>query len=495
LDSRATATRFGSLLALSLTLASLLPASSAAQSLGPDGTPFTSSNYSIDLTQGPVLAGTRVTGLAGAFAALAEGLEGGLTNPASVATRTAASADWWDYWVGLSITYPFDSGDFYNSGKYLSESGQGTSDRFLFLNTGAYLELLEFGFGWNIELTQVSVRTSTMEGAESEVRVNLTSHHVQAGYLFLDGQLALGGGLQILRESENAQVPGEPLKQLNAHVGFGGEIGALVRPNNAQWRVGAGLFSSVKTAYGSAEQDDSAEDGFILPEYAVRPWRGSVAGAYQLGRRPLNPRFDYVERRAAAQVREVDQRARLARAEHARHVAQLRAEAGPDGLARISEAERDFAEQRSMLEAERDAIRKTSWRELRAGVRRLWERRYVLFTAEVSFAGKVQNGVGLESFLAQSVQRSGERVTVTPRFAAESEVWPNHVKVRSGAYYEPTRFNATEGRLHGTLGFDVKLFRWDVFRIWPEDYLWQLSAAFDLSRDYKVFSAGIGGWY
>ena len=68
-------------------------------------------------------------------------------------------------------------------------------------------------------------------------------------------------------------------------------------------------------------------------------------------------------------------------------------------------------------------------------------------------------------------------------------------EVRSGGYYEPTRFRSTKGRMHGTFGVDVRLFRWDVFRIWPEDYLWQLSAAVDFARDYKVFSAGIGGWY
>jgi hypothetical protein len=469
------------------------PASAAAQALGPEGGPLTHSNYSLDLTQGPVLSATRVTGLSGAFAALAEGLEGGLSNPAAVATRTAASADWWDYWVGLSLTYPFQNGDFYNSGNYLNATGKGSSDNFIFLNTGAYLQLWELGFGWNIELTQVTVRGGG--DADAEARLYLTSHHLQLGYLFFDGQLALGGGLQILREREQADLPGAPNEQLQAHVGFGAELGVLLRPNNAQWRIGGGLFSAVKTEYGTREQMGGAAQGFLLPEYAVRPWRGSVAAAYQFGRRPLNPRFSYVERAAAAQLHALDRRESAARAEHMRRLAALRADPSHAGLAGVAAEEREFAEQETVLDAERAAIRKTTWRALRAGVRRLWQRRYLLLTGEISFAGKVANGVGLESFLAQSVQRSGEHVSVTPRLAAESEVWPNHIKVRAGSYYEPTRFRDTEGRLHGTFGFDIRLFRWDVFRIWPEDYLWQLAAAVDLSRDYQVFSAGIGGWY
>jgi hypothetical protein len=468
------------------------PRPGAAQ-LGPDGSPITESNYSVDLSQGPVLSATRVTGLAGAFAALAEGLEGGLSNPASVAARTAASADWWDYWVALSITYPFDTGDFYNSGEFLNENSDAKSDSFLFLNTGAYLQLLKLGLGMNIEITQITANANDDE--ERVLRLQLVTNHVQLGYLFFDGQVAVGAGLQILRERMVADLPGDPSKKLSADVGFGAEAGVLLRPNNAQWRLGAGLFSSVKTKYGSIQQVQQAVEGLILPEYAVRPWRGSLAFAYQFGKRPLNPRFTYVERRAAEELRELDERARQLRGAHAQRLAQLQREVSADAFKRITAEERDFAEETKLLEAERAAVRKLAWRSLRAGVRRLWPRRYVLLTSEVSFNGRVTNGVGLESFIAQSVQRSGEHVSVTPRIAAESEVWPTHIKVRAGTYYESSRFRTTDGRLHGTLGFDIRLLNWDVFRIWPEDYLWQLAAAVDLSRDYQAFSAGIGGWY
>jgi hypothetical protein len=445
---------------------------------------------SIDLSQGAVLSSSRVTGLSGAVTAIAEGMEGGLSNPAAAAVRTAASADWWDYWVALSLTYPLDNGDFYNSGNVVDESETASADSFYFLNTGGYLQLYGLGFGLNVEILQVDVRVPDMD--EAVLHLQLITNHVQAGYLFLDGQLALAGGLQVLRERATAQVGRERTSQ-PVDVGLGGEGGVLIRPNGAQWRVGAGLYSQVKTEYD--ERGGQVAQRFVLPKYSVRPWRGNLAFAYQFGKRPLNPRFSYVEERAREPLRALDARRRRAEQEHARRLQVLRQHASPDRHARLAQEEREFAEQKLVFGAERDAIRKAAWRELRAGVRRLWARRYYLLVGEVSFAGRVENAVGLESFFAQRVQRSGEKLTVTPRLGFESEVWPTHIKVRIGSYYEPSRFQETSARVHGTFGVDVRLFNWDVFRIWPEDYLWQLTSAIDVTRDYQAFSVGFGGWY
>jgi hypothetical protein len=41
--------------------------------LGPQGSRIQTSNYGVDLFQGPVFASTRITGIAGAFTAIAEG--------------------------------------------------------------------------------------------------------------------------------------------------------------------------------------------------------------------------------------------------------------------------------------------------------------------------------------------------------------------------------------------------------------------------------------
>jgi hypothetical protein len=450
-------------------------------------------DYSIDLSQGAVLSSSRVTGLSGAVTAIAEGMEGGLSNPAAAAVRTAASADWWDYWVALSLTYPLDNGDFYNSGNSLDdEGGSAKADSFYFLNTGGYLQLYGLGFGLNVEILQVDVHVPDMD--EAVLHLQLITNHVQVGYLFLDGQLALAGGLQVLRERATAQLGRERTSQ-PIDVGLGGEAGVLIRPNGAQWRAGAGMYSVVKTEYDENDRGGQIAQQFVLPQYSVRPWRGNVAFAYQFGKRPLNPRFSYVEERAREPLRALDARRRRAEQEHARRLQELRRDARPDRHARLAQEEQAFAEQELVFGAERDAIRKAAWRELRAGVRRLWARRYYLLVGEASFAGRVEDAVGLESFFAQREQRSGERITVTPRLGFESEVWPTHIKVRAGGYYEPSRFQETSARFHGTFGVDVRLFNWDVFRIWPEDYLWQLTSAIDVTRAYQAFSLGFGGWY
>jgi hypothetical protein len=277
----------------------------------------------------------------------------------------------------------------------------------------------------------------------------------------------------------------------NVSTGYGGELGMLIRPNGKQWRIGAGLYSVVKSPY---EADAKPDETFVEPEYAVRPWRGNVGFAYQFGKRPLNPRFTYVEEHARKPLHELDVRVARARLEHQRALDQLRHGASGNGdLQRV--AEREYKDQMQLLEAERAAVRKRAWRELRSGMRTGWSRRYVLLATEMSFAGRVHNGVGVESFLAQTVQRSGERISITPRLGLESEVWPTHVRMRAGSYVEATRFEETHARPHATFGVDVRLLNWDVFRIWPEDYLWQLSAALDVSREYNSFSVGFNGWY
>jgi hypothetical protein len=132
---------------------------------------------------------------------------------------------------------------------------------------------------------------------------------------------------------------------------------------------------------------------------------------------------------------------------------------------------------------------------LRRQYRSEWPRRYYLLTADLWFDGRVTNGVSVESFVFQRVQRSGQRVTVSPHIGFETEAWPKRMKIRAGAYVEPTRVAESTPRVHGTLGLDVNLFKWNVFGLWPDDYRWQLTGAIDFARAYGSFSLGVGGWY
>jgi hypothetical protein len=49
--------------------------------------------------------------------------------------------------------------------------------------------------------------------------------------------------------------------------------------------------------------------------------------------------------------------------------------------------------------------------------------------------------------------------------------------------------------LHGTLGGDIKLFRWGVFGlVHPFDW-WQLSIAADVAQAYLNTSFSVGFWH
>jgi hypothetical protein len=41
----------------------------------------------------------------------------------------------------------------------------------------------------------------------------------------------------------------------------------------------------------------------------------------------------------------------------------------------------------------------------------------------------------------------------------------------------------------------LRLIRWSVFGIGPEDYLWRLALSADVSERYFTWGIMVGGWY
>ena len=120
---------------------------------------------------------------------------------------------------------------------------------------------------------------------------------------------------------------------------------------------------------------------------------------------------------------------------------------------------------------------------------------FVLVTTSLMITGTVNNAVGIESMLNRAVQRSGERITVSPHIGVETEVWPHWLRLRGGSYLEPSRFesNAKGARLHATFGFDQKVLPWDVFGAFPE-LEWRVGGSLDASRSYLGWGISIGVW-
>ncbi len=481
---------------------------SAAGPLGPNDSPLTTSQYRVDLTQGVVLAGSRVLGMAGAYVAIAEGVDGSSQNPAAPAVRLPYSFDHFDYDLGLGLTFPgaISGTDFYNSGQRTALRSDQTG--FAFITVAGHIQDGNWGFGISLDFQRY--RLTRIDDASSglqldEVFALFGGARIQIARRFFDGQLVVGAGSRgtgLLVQNENP-APGQPAELFNA-TGAALELGTLWAPHNQRFRVGAAVRSEVLTGEPSSDAanttngdrvigDPTSAEAFYLPEKVTLPWDLNVGVAIQLGPRPLNPRWvdpsrtlEAFERHLAWRDRERERRREyaVARARLERQD-ETTAAAAADATNGTEEAMDELA-----LERRRDAVR----RKLRARYEAM-RRFYILVSGSVLVTGPVKNGVGVESFLQRRVDRSGEDVTVSPRLGIESEIVPHWLKVRGGGYGEPTRFERGSPRLHGTLGFDLKLFPWTVFGLFEDGTQWRVSSAIDGAKRYFGWGVSAGVWH
>jgi hypothetical protein len=476
-------------------------AASAAGPLGANGDRITTSAYSIDLYQGSVSAGNRVMGLGGAYVAIAEDVDGDLQNPAAPAVRPFFSIENFDYWLGLGLTFPAGLSriDFFNSG---SETGfRGASDEPIFFTPALNLQWGTFGVGFTIEFSNYGFQNEAqpvLPDSGSTLETVLQTYHFQVANSFLDGQLIAGVGLRYLSMTLDAGLDSGDTQTLFDTSGSGIEVGFVFRPNFQPYRIGAAFRTAIDTQPSFSrnllpnDQGDivvsSGGTELFLPERASLPWDVNVGGALQLGRRPLNP--------LSRTVQQVAERQAL--------------------TFRLRQIDRDEERQRRQAEAntpsERAAVERELGREERLDSERLARayeaarhaltdsfaevgRTYLLLSASLLVSGRARDAVGVESFLDQVVNRSGASVVFSPRFGAEAEVWENRLKTRGGLYLEPTRFATSTARAHATLGMDLRLFRWNVFGLWPDDFMWQIGGSLDVARRYLTWGLSIGGWY
>ena len=481
--------------------------------------PIEKNDYSLELFQGPLLAPGRITGLAGATTANAQSLEGVYNNAAAPAVREAYSLDHfeWEPTGGIAFPGAYGGTDFNNRGERGIEqqiernrrlglaprSTVETTDRFLYLNGGLWGQLGRFGMTVTADMLRYDVAGQT--AAQPSLGVGITRFHVVAAYGFLDNQLCVGAGVRMayvdLNEVDNAEAG------VISMFGVGPQAGLIVKPEDKPWRVGLTARAPVSASSFSLanlvreEQTDGtsirrAGTSFIVPDRIVQPWEVEAGVAYQLGPRPLNPRW-------IDPVVQENERVRIVRERRAARLAARQAEMdrmpAATPLDRGARARRlaDMAREEVDLRAAEDAELKEADERLHAErkARYLnWPREHVLLLASVLMTGASAEAVALEGFIDQRRELVGSRVTVAPRFAVESEAVPNLLKTRAGVYVEPTRFRDGTARQHFTLGFDVRLFQWSVFGLFP-DHQWRISAFLDMADRYQNFGLGVGTWH
>ncbi|MBX3231124.1 MAG: hypothetical protein KIT84_37305 [Labilithrix sp.] len=437
--------------------------------LGEQGSRIGTSNYSVDLFQGPVLATTRITGMGGAFTAVAEDTDAIPFNPAAASLRAPYSTTKVDYDLTAGLTLPSSvSGtDFDNNGKV-----GFTYDNFFWATFGGMLQYGHLGFGligsfqnYSLGVPGTPIALPAGEGTSPEAIDNLIVRVLRLdpvmSYGFFDDQLHVGAGLRVVGLYGVGQVAGNSSteRSLLESYSVGAQVGSLWAPAQLPLRVGATLRSP--SAYLEQEEGgriqrnengDRIAGNVYLPDKVQLPWEVEVGVAVQLWKRPLNVHWE------------------------------------DEDKVPVPETER-WRQKQPNGEPE------PPWR----GARRLLKQKYnriarqkVLLSASAILTGPVANAVGIESMLSQTVERSGEKPVVGVRAGAESEIIPRWFVLRAGTYVEPTRYRTGETRIHGTAGLDFRVLRWSVFGLLDDDTLFRISLSGDIARDYFGWGIGAG---
>ncbi len=451
---------------------------------------FANNDFALEVHEGSVHSSTRTVGLAGAYTAIAEGIEGLYYNPAAVANRPTYALSRFDYDVDLSVSFPvFDLlGDFDLNGRQANsyQSYYGLSAGFAFRAglVGAGIDVL-----WkSYEIT--------VDQAGVQARLPLTTANGRAalGYGFLNDQLVIGIGGRLT----SLEVPAAALR----FNGAAGEIGVLVRPEALPLRAAATVRTAASTQgrlndvpIDCAGTTVAMSAGRVLPCELRQPWEIELGAAVSLGPKPFNPRWFS----PGLHLRELREQVRAVRTQ--------RQSDHEQAMALLPPFEREAAQSRWNAKETRlrhDEARYVA-REMRGHnhARERWyrsiQRSYVLLSASVLIVGPSPNAFGMESFLdpTQTPQPTGQSSTVSVRLGLEAEPIRDRLAVRAGSYLEPSRFEGVDPRVHVTAGFDVRFLRWDFFGLLSEAVALHagLVADFGFPNYYQYFALSLGTWH
>jgi hypothetical protein len=436
---------------------------------------FTRNNYALDLFTSPVLGGSRIVGMGGAYTAIASGIDGAAYNPAGYAERYEKEIDWFAFDItgGLSLSGVFTKNDFDNNGSRSSTSGNTYQ---LTLGVRMQFSYLGTGVSW-------LQRRYNLKGEDNRsFDVVLDTWRTGAGYSFLNGGLVAGVTLSIYKFAvANSSGGGDPLtspvtpfrvnKDPTGFTGMGAEFGVLVRPAGERYRLGfvarTGATARLDAAKKVTDPDGVRRaQGLVLPSHIHVPWELAFGVAYQFGERRTNTPWRNTNELRAALAAQI-----------------------ADGSYQMPERYHESPYQALPSDPEQALdVAMANYREAERRFRRHQPRRYVLVSGDVIASGHSANAHGIDAFLNQTPERSGQNVSYGVRLGMESEVWPDRMKVRGGTYLEPSRFGGSYYRPHATTGFDVRLF--DVWR-WSA----RGTATADLAPRYFNWGIAFGLWW
>lgn len=119
------------------------------------------------------------------------------------------------------------------------------------------------------------------------------------------------------------------------------------------------------------------------------------------------------------------------------------------------------------------------------------DERSVTAAADVWITGPSKHGYGIEKFAEQQLQRSGSSTSLGARAGVEVEAIPGRLRLRTGAYWEPARFDRAGGRLHGTFGIEGRVFE---FQLWGLRR-GRIGVTTDIASRYRNIGFSLGLWH
>jgi hypothetical protein len=398
--------------------------------------PLTDEDYRIDFHQGPVMGSARVIGMGGAYTAIAEKSVGLPFNPASVSHRLWYSTSGFDFDVTLDWVSP---GIFQGQNFDFDNNGHSRGSNLLAFVTGGDLQFKSFALGAFFQGERHRFRDQGSPSRRFEALFGVLK--VTGGYGFFGHQLLAGAGVRLgMAQVQERDVQGNSFKAQTAGL----ELGALLRPRDLPFRIGAALTVPGSESATTEAPTVPPPTAFYLPRKGIGiPLEFCIGAAYSFGTRPFNIVPAFLEGKVPPLP------------------------GGKEGEGKEPNKEDGSAKMPG------------------------FELPFLILSFDLLISGPVGDAIGTDGFLDQVRERSGKRTTFSPRAGAETEIWPDRLRLRAGTYWEPSRFQGYAGRLHATFGFELRVLD---FKVFGADGI-QVCGAVDLAERYSNISLSIGLWH
>jgi hypothetical protein len=349
------------------------------------------------VNSGVLLGSTRMVGIGGAYAGIAEGTAGFASNLAALAHRGPHLDRDWDVGVTLSfLDVPLSKRrgqDLDNDG--LPDEAPGSSQ----LLFGLLLQYKEFGLG-------TFLRTRTVSYCATEACLENDTISVAVTQSALAGAMAMGQDEFIV--SLGIYTALATLSHGKEEWNYGGtglSLDLLFRPQGRPYRVGISVRPQVVGGWRQKEGQSPVLAGRSIYSAVVAPATLSLGVSYRFGLGA--ERYNRLSPAARRQL-------------IAAGVANVQPEESPDAPAG------NF-----------------------------------LVSAQVDMISSVESGVALRSVTAfGEPDPVGRTALFQPHLGAEHDTWPGRVRTRLGVFVEPSAFDGQVPRPHLTGGFEVFLFRY-----------------------------------